>query len=158
MRQGRKPASESRAAEIRARLAAWKQTPQRTQVSLRTLATELGTSHQLLHFYLRGWDKWQTKEYRRKAEEIRDRAKAENRSLTAAEEASVAAYERGAFVSMLAYSVRETLDDLKRMARSGKLSGRNLERWVKGLCSTGYRKEAEQLLKLALISEVERDQ
>ena len=96
------------------------------------------------------------KEYRRKAQEIRDRAKAENRSLIAAEEASVAAYEKAAWNSMLAYSVRETLDDLKRMARSGKLSGRNLERWVKGLCSTGHRKEAEQLLKLALISEMER--
>lgn len=156
MRRGRKPAGESRTAEILGRLAAWKQTPQPERISLRALAAELGTSHQLLCFYLRGWDKWQMKEYRRKAQEIRDRAKAENRSLIAAEEASVAAYEKAAWNSMLAYSVRETLDDLKRMARSGKLSGRNLERWVKGLCSTGHRKEAEQLLKLALISEMER--
>lgn len=57
---------------------------------------------------------------------------------------------------MLAYSVRNTLDDLKQMARCGKLSGRTLERWIEGLRSAGHRKEAEQLLKLALISEMER--
>ncbi|HEX8880115.1 MAG TPA: hypothetical protein VF749_08810, partial [Candidatus Acidoferrum sp.] len=48
-------------------------------MSLRTLAAELGTSHQLLSFYRRRWDKWQIKQ-------TPDRAKNENR-LTAAEEA-----------------------------------------------------------------------
>lgn len=76
-RRGRKPAGESRAAEIRARLAAWKQTPEQERISRRTLAAELGTSHQLLSFYLRRWDKWQ----------IKDRAKSEKRSLTVEEEA-----------------------------------------------------------------------
>lgn len=156
MRQGRKPGSESRAAEIRARLAAWKQTPEQGRISLRALAGELGTSHQLLSSYLRGWDKCQMKEYRRKVLEIRDRAKAENRCLTAAEEASVAAYESGAFISMLDSLLRDNLKHLKQEARSGKLSGRMLEKYVEKLGRTGCRKEAEQLLKLALISEIER--
>ena len=80
-RLGRRTAGESRGAEIRARLAAWKQTPEHERTSLRTLAAELGTSHQLLSFYLRRWDKWQIKQ-------SPDRAKTENRSLTAGEEAS----------------------------------------------------------------------
>ena len=153
---GRKPASESRAAEIRERLAAWRQTPEPRRISLRALAAELGTSHQLLSFYLQGWDKWQMKEYRRKAHEIRDRAKTENRSMMPLEEASVDAYERAAHNSMLANLWRDALKRLKQEASSGKLSGRMLEKYLKLLGSRGYRKEAEQLLKLVLTSEIER--
>ena len=54
--RGGKPAGETRATAIRARLFAWKQTPESQRVSLRKLAVELGTSHQLLAFYLRGLD------------------------------------------------------------------------------------------------------
>lgn len=111
--RGRKRAGESRAAEIRARLTAWKQTPEQGRISLRTLAAELGTSHQLLSSYLRGWDKWQMKECLRKAREICDRAKAERRSLTAAEEASVATYERAAHNYMFDYLLRDALKHLK---------------------------------------------
>ena len=63
--RGRKPNDESKAAEIRAKLAAWKQMPESSRPSLRELARELGTSHQLLSHYLQGWEKWQAKEYRR---------------------------------------------------------------------------------------------
>jgi hypothetical protein len=97
VRQGRKPASESRAAEIRARLVAWKQIPEARRISLRALAVEIGTSHQLLSFYLRRWDKWRSKEYRRKAKEIHVRAEAENRCLTQWEEAQADSYEKAAF-------------------------------------------------------------
>lgn len=112
-RRGPKPAGESRAAEIRARLMAWKQTPEQERISLRALAAELGTSHQLLSFYLRGWDKWQIKQ-------TPERAKTENRFLTAEEE-----------------------------ARSGKLSGRMFEKYVEGLCKAGHGKVASELLRLA---------
>jgi hypothetical protein len=89
-RQGRKPASESRAAEIRLRLAIWKQTPESLRSSLRALARNLGTSHQLLSYYLDGLDEWQCREHHRrametanrKAEEIRARAKAESREMS----------------------------------------------------------------------------
>jgi hypothetical protein len=58
--------------------------------SLRALAKELNTSHQLLQHYLEGLEEWQCRErYRvakatvdKKAEGILSRAKAENRELT----------------------------------------------------------------------------
>src|SRR5258708_4296467 len=95
-KRGRKPADESRARILRSRLVVWKQTPESQRVSLRTLAAELGTSHQLLAFYLRGLDEWQRKDYERRAEDIRDRANAENRSITSWEESQVKALERAA--------------------------------------------------------------
>jgi hypothetical protein len=83
---GRKPKRESRAAEFRQRLIAWKQLPESLRPSLRALACELGTSHQLLAHYLDGLEEWLFKErYRRakkQAREIRARAKAENREMT----------------------------------------------------------------------------
>ncbi len=46
--RGRKPKQESRSAELRQKLIEWKQTPESSRPSLRALARELGTSHQLL--------------------------------------------------------------------------------------------------------------
>ncbi len=100
-KRGRKAASESRAAEIRGRLLAWKQTPEAQRISLRALAAQMGTSHQLLSFYLRGWDDWQRKEYRRQAKEIRARVKAERRPMTPEEEARAAALDRAGFHSLI---------------------------------------------------------
>jgi hypothetical protein len=60
--QGRKTKQESRADEFRQRLLAWKQIPESLRPSLRELARELGTSHQLLEHYLGGLEKWQHKE------------------------------------------------------------------------------------------------
>jgi|SRR5579863_968498 len=45
--RGRKPAYESRAAEFRQRLMVWKGTAESSRPSLRALAVELGTSHQI---------------------------------------------------------------------------------------------------------------
>jgi hypothetical protein len=50
---GRKRISDSRAVEIRAALVTRSQVPEPERKSLRALAAELGTSHQLLSFYLR---------------------------------------------------------------------------------------------------------
>jgi len=84
--RGRKTKQESRAQEIRARLLAWKNSPESLRPSLRALAAEIGVSHQLLSFYLEGLEDWQYKENCRRAkeeaEEIRARAKAENREMT----------------------------------------------------------------------------
>jgi excisionase family DNA binding protein len=46
--RGRKPKPDSRGTEIRARLAQWKRMLESSRPSLRALARELGTSHQLL--------------------------------------------------------------------------------------------------------------
>jgi hypothetical protein len=77
--RGRKPKQEPRAAEFRRRLIQWKQTPESSRLSLRALACELGTSHQLLAFYLKRLEKWQAKEYFHQATEIRTRAHARGR-------------------------------------------------------------------------------
>jgi DNA-binding transcriptional MocR family regulator len=84
--RGRKKKQESRAQEIRASLLVWKQTPESSRPSLRALARELGTSHQLLEHYYDGLEDWQHRERCQRAnaeaEEIRARAKAENREMT----------------------------------------------------------------------------
>lgn len=75
--RGRRFASESQATEIRARLVAWKQSPE-PHISLRELAAEIGTSHQLLSYYLEGLEDWQLKERRlectRNVKSLRDQA------------------------------------------------------------------------------------
>jgi hypothetical protein len=63
-------------AEIREKLAAWKATPEAARPSLRILARETGTSHQLLSHYLQHWEKWHEKEWRRRAKELRGSAEA----------------------------------------------------------------------------------
>jgi PNKP adenylyltransferase domain, C-terminal region len=63
--RGRKPEQESRATEFRQRPVAWKQVPELARPSLRALTRQLGTSHQLLTFYLNGLDLWQGHEYLR---------------------------------------------------------------------------------------------
>lgn len=145
---GRKPTCESRAAEIRARLMVWKQTPEASRGSLRTLAAEIGTSHQLLSFYLRRWDNWQQKEYRRKANDIRDRADAENRTKTHQEQAQVVAYERTAVQSMIDSGLRDTLTTLRKEAMRGKLSRQQL-RMAKCLARMGYGREIQEILAQA---------
>lgn len=54
---GRKRNQESRATEFRRGLIEWKQTPEPSRPSLRALARDLGTSHQLLAFYLKDLEK-----------------------------------------------------------------------------------------------------
>jgi hypothetical protein len=88
--KGRKKRQESRAQEIRERLLVWKQSPETLRPSLRALARELNTSHQLLQHYLDGLEEWECRERyerakesaERKAEEIRARVEAEGRAMT----------------------------------------------------------------------------
>jgi hypothetical protein len=137
-RAGRKPASESRAGDIRAKLLTWRQTPEPRRISLRALGRNLGTSHQLLSFYLRTWDRWEGKEYRRRADEIRERAWDEKRGLTPSEEAQTKAYDNAAFQSMIAsvmdYSMRELLMRLE----AGRTLSRQQTRLVNLLARKGF--------------------
>jgi hypothetical protein len=118
---GRKPAQESRATEFRRRLIAWKQTPEWLRPSLRALARELRTSHQLLTHYLDGLEKWRYKERYRKAkkesEEIRARASAEGRQLTPWEAQQLHGYT---IASLRAQAASEFLDSIKRIKRDAK--------------------------------------
>jgi len=127
---GRKPANESRAHEIRTRLLAWKKTPNPQRVSLRTLATEIGTSHQLLSFHLRRLEKWQIKEYyRNKAQEIPD-----NRPLTKA------------LCSLMGPAICRMLAGLERQITCGALSATQVK-IAKLLARQGIGK-AQEILNL----------
>jgi hypothetical protein len=144
-RRGRKHISESRAAEIRKRLLEWKQIPEATRISLRALAAAIGTSHQLLSFYLRQWDKWQTKEYQRKPKEICARAHAEKRVMTHQEQAQVVAYGRAALQEMTKSIVPDILTALRKDVKCGKLSRQRL-RLAKLLARRGYGREIQEIL------------
>lgn len=144
-KRGRKPASESRATEIRARLLLWKQVQEPHRISLRALARELSTSHQLLGHYLTRWEKWKAKEYRRQAQEIRIRAAAEMRPRVVTEMLGQAkALEAAAFQSMLGSALDDTLRKLKRKARSGRLSCGEMK-MLRLFASRGYQ-DAQEIL------------
>jgi hypothetical protein len=87
--------------------------PQFSRPSLRALARELGTSHQLLSFYLKNLNKWQSKEYWRQAKEIRARANAEGRALTEQEEQQVYAHNRAAMRATVGPMLLDTIERIK---------------------------------------------
>lgn len=103
MKRGRRLAHESRAAEIRARLAAWRQTPEPQRISLRCLACELGTSHQLLGHYLKGLEEWQYEErFRQAIKALKGiSARAQGRLLTPWEKQQFLAIAREALCAMV---------------------------------------------------------
>jgi hypothetical protein len=148
----RRSAVQSQAPDIRARLLTWKQTPEPQRVSLRALARELGTSHQLLGHYLIRWEKWQAKEYRRQAKEIRVRAEAETRPWIAAEMLRQAqVLEKAAFQSEIGSLLDDTLRKLKREARGGQLS-RGAVKMLRLFAARGDR-DVQQILDRARIAE-----
>ena len=143
-KRGRKRASESRATGLRTTLLAWRKTPEPQRVSLRTLADQMSTSHQLLSFHLRRLDKWQMKEYRKKAQEIEARAQAENRLLTQDEQTRCDAYRRASFDSMIDSAVCEMFRELRKQIKHGQLTGTHV-RVARLLARKGYR-EAQEIL------------
>jgi len=80
-------------------------------------ARELGTSHQLLTFYVKSLEKWQGEEYWRQAREIRARAIAEDRPLTEWEEQQAHAYDQ-AGVRTVVHSM--LLDQIARMKKESE--------------------------------------
>jgi hypothetical protein len=120
--KGRKPKAESQASQIRASIAEWKRKPKFARRSLRMLAREFGTSHQLLGHYIKQWDKWQGKECWRQAKEIRARANAEGRPLTQQEEQQVYAYSRAAIRATVGPMLLETIERMKQDSERRPLS------------------------------------
>jgi len=138
-RRGRKPAGESRAAEIRIKLLAWKQTPEPHKITVRALAREIGTSHQLLACYLKGLKEWQAKDYQRRAKAVRERAWAENRGTTAAEEQQAVALDRAGLRLMLESALDSAYKRYEKEFREmqpGALTGAKL-RLIKTLARQG---------------------
>jgi hypothetical protein len=120
-KRGRKRVGETRAAEIRAKLAVWRDEPELGRRSLRALAGELGTSHQLLSFYLRGLDKWLERQCRRKADEIRARAETEDRLMTYDESRHEASYRSAASRFFASAVLSMLLRGMQKDARRGPL-------------------------------------
>ena len=118
---GRKSTQESRSAEFRQRLIAWKQTPESCRPSLRALACELGTSHQLLAFYFKRLEKWQAKEYFHQATEIRTRAHAQGRPMTQWEQQQAHDLTRAGIRTMVLPALLNMLERLKQDAERGPL-------------------------------------
>jgi hypothetical protein len=122
---GRKTRQESRSAEFRQRLLIWKQTPEARRLSLRALARQMGTSHQLLGHYLIGLEKWRYKELCRKAKAQSDaicpRAVAENRDFTPLEEQQIRTCDRTIVQSLVAPYLLALFDLIKREAKCGPL-------------------------------------
>ena len=108
--------------EFRPAVLAWKQTPQSSRPSQRAPARELGTSHQLLSFYLKNLHKWQSEEYWRQAKEIRARANAEDRALTEQEEQQVYAYNRAAMRAAVGPMLLETIERMRQDSERRLLS------------------------------------
>jgi len=121
-KRGRKTNQESHAAEFRQKLVIWKQTPVFLRPSLRELARQLGTSHQMLTHCLKGLEKWQAKEDWRRMREIYANARAENRPLTPYEAREAEAYNRRATCRYVGSVLRDQLEQLKQEARRGPLN------------------------------------
>jgi hypothetical protein len=119
--RGRKPKQESRATEFRRKLIEWKQTPESSRPPLRALARELGTSHQLLTFYLKGLEKWQIEEYRRQAREIRARASDEGRPLTQWEAQQARHYDRAGLSAIVTPMLLDHIKRIKEESERGPL-------------------------------------
>jgi hypothetical protein len=130
---GRKPAYESRATEFRQRLMAWKQAPESLKPSLRALARELDTSHQLLAHYLNGLDRWQAEE---EGKRIRARAKAEGRPMTL----------RECYGATFAPAMLDKIETLRREAKRGPLN-RHQVQMLKLLVRQGFPGAKEVLEK-----------
>ena len=123
--RGRKTKQQCRSEEFRQRLQIWKQTPEVRRPSLRALARELGTSHQLLTHYLSDLENWEYEERYRQAQkklaEICTRAKAEKRVLTPWEQQQILDWTREAMHSMLMPKLLGHLEQIKQQAKRGPL-------------------------------------
>jgi hypothetical protein len=126
-KRGRRSADESVAKAIRTRLASWLLEPEDQRPSLRELAVELGTSHQLLSFYLKGLNDWQRKDCKRRAQAIRNLADAENRFTTPWEESQIRALEHASSCCMIDSILQPILDRWEAHAKARTLSKQELK-------------------------------
>ena len=127
-KRGRKIKQASRADELRRRLTAWKQIPESQRPSLRALARELGTSHQLLQYYRYGLEIRQAREQQakraRECQRITDniRAQAKARALTLWEQEQLLAYDRRYMSAAAGEILLKQLEALSRKAKKERLN------------------------------------
>jgi len=110
------------------------------------LARELGTSHQLLSHYLEHWGKWQAREYRRKAVELRARAAVETRPGVASEMLNRAeACEHAAFQYTIESVLENAFRQIERDAKACQLKPMQVK-MLRAFASHGHT-EAQELLR-----------
>lgn len=151
--KGRKRQDESRADEFRQRLLAWKQNPESLRPSLRALARELGTSHQLLQHYLNGLEEWEARvRYQRakeraveRSKQIRARAAAENREMTM----------RECLDAIVVPEVLDQIEDMRQRAKRGPLHSAEFK-ILKLWASQGFPGAQELLQRRAQIGTKEK--
>ena len=157
--RGRKTNQESRSAEFRRSLLAWKQTPESLRPSLRALARELGTSHQLLKHYLDGLEKWQYMERYRKAEmesdQILARAYLEDRPMTEWEKHRVHDCTIASLRAQAACDFLDKIEDIKRDAKRGPLHPTQVK-MLKLFARIGFPEAQELLQKCSQVGLKER--
>ena len=153
MKPGRKHTAASRALEIRARLQIWRATPESQRPTLRALAAEMQTSHQLLGVYLRGLDEWLAKQCEAQASAICKKSGAEGRPLTWDENQRVEHLHQAAFghriEKMLASLVAKTEREM-RSSLPGSLS-RGTTRVLRALLPRGLKIKPHLLRKHGFI-------
>lgn len=125
--------------------------PESSRPSLRALARELGTSHQLLSFYLKHLEKWQGEEYWRQAREIRARARTENRLLTPWEEQQARAFDRAGLRIKTGLMLRETIEQMRKDSERRPLVWQEIK--ALKILAPGF-PEARDLLQRCLQSRV----
>jgi hypothetical protein len=154
--RGRKPSHESRSTEFRQKLANWKRTPESLRPSLRALARELGTSHQLLKHYLDGLEKWRYKERYRKAnteaDQILARAIVEDRPMTQWEEQQRHAWTIAAIRAKAGALLLDKLKKLQGEARRGPLHPAQFK-MVKIFAKQGFPGAQELLQKCSQVGQ-----
>jgi hypothetical protein len=137
--KGRKPKQDSRADVIRAKLMEWKEKSESARPSLRALASELRTSHQLLSHYLEGLEKWCWKELFRRSKEIQMRAEAEHRFPTPWEEQQIRYYGRAGVEMMAMGAIEAAVKQLERDAKKKRLTTEQVK-MLRDLASRGHEK------------------
>jgi hypothetical protein len=137
VKAGRKPRHQSRGQELHQQLSAWK-SRLGLRPSLRRLAHELGTSHQLLGHYLKTWTKWEKRNYERRAAEICGRAQTEDRYLTPSEELEATECDRAAFRAMVTFSVESIVNDLLKKIKTGHAPSKSELRLIRVVASNGF--------------------
>jgi hypothetical protein len=138
--RGRKRTEESRAIELRERLFDWKQMPESSRPSLRALARELNTTHQLLSHYSAGLEEWKANEYWQRAKEIRALARANGRSMTPWEEEQSRALDRRALRLFIESSLDDHVQKLDReieqTIRGGNAPAPQVSKMLRMIAST----------------------
>lgn len=143
---GRKPKGESRAMELRQKLVFWQQTPESLRPSLRALARQNNTSHQLLTFYLEGLKEWQYKERYRNAKQGAQQNAEENRRRAAVEGREMTTKEY--LDALFSVGWIEQVESLRQAAKRGPLN------WYQGQMLKPFARSqvvgAEELLRQCL--------